>query len=63
MTDAAFIPKPIGRLLFRKTEISFLIAWFDIWVGLYIDPKTHALYICPFPCCVFYIGERKQNGE
>jgi len=63
MTDAAFVPKPIVRIAFRKIEAIFLFAWFDFWVGIYFDPKNRAYYICPLPCCVFYIGVRKQESR
>jgi hypothetical protein len=35
-----------------RIRISFLFAWFDLWIGLYFDKKNHILYICPIPCCV-----------
>jgi len=59
MTDSAFIPKPLFRIACGKKELIFLVAWFDFWVGVYFDPKNRSFYICPLPCCVFYIGERK----
>lgn len=58
MTDKAYIPKPLFRMAFKKIEITFQIAWFDFWVGIYFDPKNCSWYICPLPCCVFYIGKR-----
>lgn len=27
-------------------------AWFDLWVGAYIDVKNRTLYVCPLPCLV-----------
>lgn len=23
--------------------------WYDLWVGVFIDTKTPAIYICPLP--------------
>lgn len=40
-------------------------AWFDIWVGLYIDPKDpegRALYWCPVPFLLLKVeGERTDS--
>jgi hypothetical protein len=56
MTDAAFVPKSLIETKIRGREVKFLFAWFDFWIGIYFDPKNKAWYICPIPCCVFYIG-------
>ena len=61
MTDVAFIPKSLVRVEVGDIDFQIIFAWFDIWVGLYIDPKSHALYFCPLPCCVFYFGKRKEH--
>lgn len=31
-------------------RVSFLFAWYDLWVGLYWDRKARKLYILPLPC-------------
>lgn len=38
--------------------IKLFFAWYDIWVGLFIDTKKKAIYLCPIPCVVikFYWG-------
>ena len=30
-----------------RVEISF--KWFDFWIGLYFDKRSHSLYICLLP--------------
>lgn len=30
-------------------KISFLLAWYDVWVGLFWDKKKKWLYILPIP--------------
>jgi hypothetical protein len=39
--------------LARKLRWKFFFAWFDLWVGGYVDMKKKILYVCPLPCCVF----------
>lgn len=31
-------------------KIRFLLAWYDLWVGVYIDRKHRRIYILPLPC-------------
>lgn len=33
-------------------KISAFFAWYDIWIGVFIDAKKRAVYVCPIPCCV-----------
>ena len=61
MTDSAYIPKSLVRIQAGGIDFQIIFAWFDFWVGLYIDPKSHAFYICPLPCCVFYFGKRQEH--
>jgi hypothetical protein len=28
---------------------SLFFRWYDLWVGIYIDTKGRAVYICPLP--------------
>lgn len=41
-------------------RISVFLAWFDLWVGVFIDHKKGAVYICPLPCVVIKIERRKN---
>lgn len=31
-------------------SIKPLFAWFDLWVGVYIDRKNRRVYVLPLPC-------------
>lgn len=37
--------------------ISF--AWYDLWIGIYIDRARRAVYVCPLPCLVLKFQRRK----
>lgn len=30
-------------------------AWYDLWVGAYVDRKNRVLYVCPLPCLLIEI--------
>jgi hypothetical protein len=32
--------------------VKVYFAWYDLWVGLYVDVKKSVMYICPLPCLV-----------
>lgn len=31
-------------------KVNLFFAWFDLWVGVFIDRKRKRLYILPVPC-------------
>lgn len=31
-------------------KIRPIIAWYDIWVGFFVDAPKHRLYVFPVPC-------------
>ena len=31
-------------------KISLVLAWYDLWVGVYIDVKGRRVFILPVPC-------------
>lgn len=30
-------------------NIQLFFRWYDLWIGVYIDTKNRAVYICPIP--------------
>lgn len=46
-----------------KLKISFLFAWYDLWIGFYYDRNQEILYILPLPCLglkIKYISKRRS---
>lgn len=44
-------------------SIKFFLAWYDLWMGLYISRKDRRLYFCPLPCCVIMIALKEGRNE
>jgi hypothetical protein len=38
--------------------MSVRFAWYDLWMGIYIDRKECAIYMCPLPCIVVRFAVR-----
>lgn len=41
--------------IFEIGRVKLSIAWYDIWVGVFIDKEKRRLYICPIPCVLVTI--------
>ena len=33
-------------------KVKVFFAWYDLWIGLYVDRKGKRAYFCPLPCLV-----------
>jgi hypothetical protein len=42
-----------------NVKIRPVLAWFDFWVGVYVDREKRRVYVLPLPC----IGIRIEWGE
>ena len=31
-------------------EITLIMAWYDLWVGVFVDTKKHHIYVFLLPC-------------
>ena len=52
----------IDRLLFGR--VSLIVAWFDIWVGVYWNSKTRRLYLMiPFVGIAVDFDKEKAHGS
>ena len=39
----------------RRVKIRPMFAWYDLWIGIYIDRKNSRAYVLPLPCVGFRI--------
>jgi hypothetical protein len=44
-------------------KVSFLFAWYDLWVGLFWDSKKKWLYILPIPCIGIILKFNNQTNK
>ena len=40
-------------VLFKRGNFSLILAWYDLWIGLYYDVGHRVLYVLPIPMVVF----------
>jgi len=33
-----------------RIKIRLIFAWYDLWVGVFIDTRKRRLYVFPLPC-------------
>jgi hypothetical protein len=43
-------------------KFKFFFAWYDMWIGVFVDKKKKFIYFCPFFCVVlrFKYGVKKK---
>ncbi len=39
-----------------------IFAWFDLWVGVFIDRPNRRVYIFPIPCFGIVVERRKRKA-
>lgn len=42
-------------------KITPLFAWYDIWVGVFVDVPKRRLYVFPIPCFGFVIERSNKS--
>jgi hypothetical protein len=63
--DGNMVPgAPIGSVTFddggmhcenARWRFEFIAAWYDFWVGVYIDREERIVYVFPLPCLGFRV--------
>ena len=59
--DVVLSKGPRGWAMLSNLGISVFVAWYDMWVGAYIDRTNKTLYVCPLPCLVIKV--RWSGGQ
>lgn len=44
----------------KNLRFKFLFAWYDLWVGVFIDTQKNRLYIFPFPTLGFVVEWKEK---
>jgi len=44
-------------------RVSFLFAWYDMWIGAYWDRKNRMLYVMPLPMVGFVVAFEHPDKE
>ena len=46
-----------------KIFINVYFAWYDFWIGVYLD-RYRTIYVCPLPmCCIAMSFYRRRNDN
>lgn len=53
-----FVPET-GCVMIRPPcwRVELVVAWYDCWIGIYVDRKQRRVYILPIPCvglCIYW---------
>jgi len=43
-------------------KVTVRFAWYDMWMGVYVDRKARRVYVCPLPCLLFTFSRRHATG-
>jgi len=44
------------KIFFQNSRLKISFAWYDLWVGLFIDTNKKRLYFCPIPTLLFTLN-------
>lgn len=44
------------KIFFQNNRLKFSFAWYDLWIGFFIDSSKKKLYICPLPTLLITIN-------
>ena len=43
-------------IFYQNNKFKFSFAWYDLWMGFFMDTNKKRLYICPLPTLLFTIN-------
>lgn len=41
---------------YPRFRVRPMFAWYDLWIGVFVDRKARQIYVFPLPCLGFQIG-------
>lgn len=45
-------------------RVTLRLAWYDLWIGAYVDTAGRRLYVCPLPCVLVTVHlPRRKAGS
>jgi hypothetical protein len=44
------------RIIFQNSRFKISFAWYDLWIGLFVDTNKKRIYFCPIPTLLFTIN-------
>jgi hypothetical protein len=44
------------KIFFQSARLKISFAWYDLWIGVFIDTTKQKLYFCPLPTLLFTIN-------
>lgn len=65
-TEEPYEPTAQGKTAFgkrRRVKIKIFVAWYDLWIGIFIDRKAKAIYVCLLPTIVIKIWMLPEESE
>ena len=42
-------------IIFQTAHLKFSFAWYDLWIGVFVDSVKKRIYVCPLPTLLFTI--------
>ncbi|MFA6198708.1 MAG: hypothetical protein WC734_06205 [Patescibacteria group bacterium] len=49
--------------LFHRDRVHVDFVWFDLWIGVYYNRPTGAMFICAVPCFPMIVEPARRHGR
>ena len=49
--------------IFETERVRLSLAWYDLWIGVFIDKQKHKLYICPLPAILITVNLKNKQVD